>query len=178
MRLAKAGEGEPQNRRRVLTVIAANPGVSFRVLARLCGMPSGTVRYHLEVLLRQERVWSVRYEVRLLHFAGARPPSPAAVAQAVRGTLDELDQRILVHVAQSPGLPQKSLLALGLALRSTMQNRLARLARRGFLAMHPQGRLRTYCLAGMPMAVRHDGEPPSGACMALDDGAPTPEVEA
>lgn len=143
-------EGGEARRQIIEEALRRRPGLSFRRVCHVTHIPSGTTRHHLNVLVRQQRIWYTRVGPRLAHFAGAKPETEAARRDAVVATFDYVDS-VLYRVARDEGpVPQKSMLDRFDGPLSTVQHRIKRLVRLGFLKECPQGRYKFYTVAWSP----------------------------
>lgn len=124
-------EGE-QRRLAIQNAINENPGLTFRALSRATGIPSGTLRHHINVLLRRGSAWLLLVESRHLHFAGPRPDSANAVRAAWHEALPEGMQTLLIDALCAK--KQADLLDARPEPRSTTQHHLSMLTRWGFLS--------------------------------------------
>jgi predicted transcriptional regulator len=132
----------------IVDTVQATPGASFRQIVRETGIPAGTARHHLSVLIRRRRVWYTRMGCRLAHFTGERPQSGMGVIRAVTATFDELDGRLYLAARDQGPLCQKDLVAVApdVVPRSTVQHRIKRLVRLGILRETPMGRRCMYAV--------------------------------
>ncbi|HEX2065393.1 MAG TPA: winged helix-turn-helix transcriptional regulator, partial [Candidatus Thermoplasmatota archaeon] len=62
----------------ILAALHERPGLCLRELARVVGIPNGTLRFHLSHLIRCGAVWTTQRGVRLLHFPATVPRVPVA----------------------------------------------------------------------------------------------------
>lgn len=125
-----------------------SPGLSFRQVCKATRIPAGTTRHHLNVLVRQGRIWYTTLGNRLAHFVGRKPQTPVQLREAVAATFDSVDGRIYLMVRDEGPLPQKAILArFHEEPQSTVQHRIKRLVRLGILDERAQGRFRLYSLA-------------------------------
>ena len=126
--------------------IAGTPGIHFRALARQVGVPAGTLRHHLNVLVRSGVLREERVGTTSLAFLPADDTRDAAVL----AVLLEPGMAALRDLVASAGrVCQRDLVAYldGIWPRSTVQHRLARLVEAGVLRLTPQGRLLFYEVA-------------------------------
>lgn len=138
------------NRERILSTLGAFPGQSFRAVARLSNLASGTARHHLELLVRNGFAWREHLGGRDAYFAGARPRQAEERALKVAQIVDALDRAILEVLANGPVRGQASFFAaLPRRPRATIQVRLRRLTAWGILAV-TKGRANTYRLSTAP----------------------------
>ena len=140
------GEALEHPRRRVIyDAIKAEPGQNFRALSKRLGIPAGTLSHHLMVLWRSGLIWCANHGCRRRHFPGQKPPTEELVQRELaRHGLDELDRRMLAAVG-SQSLNQKAFIDQFPELpRSSVQWRLGRLARQGFLVVRHIGRRIVY----------------------------------
>jgi predicted transcriptional regulator len=125
-----------------------SPGLSFRQVCKATHIPAGTTRHHLNVLVRQRRIWYTALGNRLMHFVGRKPQTPLQLREAVVTTFDGVDGRIYLAVRDEGPLPQKDILArFDEEPQSTVQHRVKRLVRLGILDERAQGRYRFYSVA-------------------------------
>lgn len=129
------GKGEA-NRQRILDVVAARPGLTFRALTRASGVASGTCAHHRSILLRQERLVERRLGKQLRYFLPEQASGPLAILEAepgIKAVADVLRAR--------PGAIQKDVVAAFPAWpRATVQHRLQRLVSAGVATATPFGR--------------------------------------
>lgn len=136
------------NRRALLAIIHARPGLSFRALVQVSGLGSGTVRHHLTVMERHGLVWTLRVGSQLAHFGGSRPASADRRLAALAACCDPLDRALLDVVATQPVRGQRAFFEAAPATpRSSVMHRIQRLVTRGLLLRRDQGRWACYALA-------------------------------
>ncbi|MCA1812020.1 MAG: hypothetical protein LC623_08430 [Halobacteriales archaeon] len=141
----------------ILAIIEEQPGLSFRALERATGFKRGTLHYHVLALMRAGAVWTTRHGQALRHFPGQQP-SPAEVRRLlVEHALDEVDRGIVAWLREVGPRRQVEVLE-GLARtgvpRSSLQLRLNRLAKQGFLTRQEGARSVLY--------IAEDGLTPTG----------------
>jgi predicted transcriptional regulator len=142
----------------ILAVVEEQPGISLRALGRATGFKQGTLQYHLLALLRMGRIWTTRHGQRLRHFTGQQP-SPAEVRELlVEHALDEVDRRIVAWLREAG--PKRQVEALDALAgtgvpRSSLQLRLNRLVKQGFLRRREWARAVTYEAAGASPELPH-----------------------
>ena len=129
----------------ILALLEAEPGLCFRELMRRTGIGAGSLDHHVRRLVRAGMVWRVRHGPRILHFA---TDGPRRVREAVmRHGLDPVDQAILAWSRTAGPRRQLAFLdappAQGMP-RSSVQHRLGRLVRQGFLHADRKGRSLVY----------------------------------
>jgi DNA-binding transcriptional ArsR family regulator len=132
-------------RRLVYQTIAEHPGTGFRELTRLTGLAIGTVRHHLDVLLRHGRIVERQQGASLRFFENHgkydRTWSRVAVLR------DEPTRLIHDWLAEHPDTPQNQLLAAieerGFSKTAT-QRRLQRLVTAGLASVQQRGRFKVY----------------------------------
>jgi DNA-binding transcriptional ArsR family regulator len=132
------------NRRHVYESVAISPGIGFRQLVRASGLGAGTVRHHLNVLIRHGILDERRAGSRIAFFhAGATTPAWRGVVALRDPSLRELHafalttpgscQRFFIDAMARRGWP-----------RTTTVHRLARLERHGLLQSILGRRARRY----------------------------------
>lgn len=100
-RLAKPRVLDHDVRARMLALIAREPGIHSRELARALGVGDGQVAYHLGVLVREKQLVSVGLPgMRHWFVAGRCPPSRARALAALR---DPTRRRLYEAVVATPG---------------------------------------------------------------------------
>ncbi|MHB8634550.1 MAG: helix-turn-helix domain-containing protein [Thermoplasmatota archaeon] len=164
MRPTARGE---RNRAILLALIENRPGMTFRSLVAASGIASGTTRHHLNVLVRQRRIWYARIGCRLAHYPGAQPTTDAERLYAMLAGLDGLDRTLLAVMALGDVRGQRPFLDAAQGVpRSTVQNRLERLQARGFITR----------LAGPCHTYRALNRSASGAGAPVASGEPDPAL--
>lgn len=116
------------------------PGIGFRGLMRATGIPTGTLRWHVNVLMRVGRVWCERVANVLMHFPGPRPVREQAVRAAIVDVLPGRDRQAYAVIAGRPGCLQRDVIASLSWPSSSVQYRLYRLQRLGLVYATPSGR--------------------------------------
>lgn len=140
-RASRAGSGHV----RVLRAVEDSPGLGFRELARRTGIPSGTLAHHVSLLTRSGAVWTKRHGARVLHFPAPRQDEPAPVRVVLEEhVLDALDRDLLAWVREGPRVQKAVVARFSGHPRATVQHRLARLVKWGFLTASASGRCRVY----------------------------------
>lgn len=133
-------------RKQIYECIQADPGINFREVARRTGIATGTVRHHLNVLMRGKVIMEKSHgaTIRFFENHGLHDASwSRTVVLREEGMKDLFD-----WVTENPDAPQKDILnAMELHhgwSRSTAQHRLQRLVHAGVLSIRLQGRLKIY----------------------------------
>lgn len=140
--------GAQARRAAIVQALEAQPGLSFRGVVRATGIPAGTARHHLNVLVRRKRVWYQQVGVRLVHFAGRRPDTEPEQREALCATFDKMDAKIYLAVRDEGPLIQRDIISRFPAEpTSTVQHRVKRLVRIGILDERASGRCRSYVVA-------------------------------
>lgn len=146
--MAWSREGAEKRRQAIEDLLRHRPGLSFRQIVKLTGIPAGSARHHLSVLIRRRRVWYTTLGNRLAHFTGKKPVTPAALREAVAVSFDRTDACIYLAVRDEGPLMQKEILARFKAEPvSTVQHRVKRLVRFGILDEQCMGRYHEYTVA-------------------------------
>ncbi len=136
---------DPANRLAVLAAIRAQPGLTFRGVVRVSGIAAGTAGHHVAMLERAQHAWTIHVGFRRLHFPGPRPAMESDQARHLVAALDELDRSLLGFIAAHPGAAQGDVVkAFVPRQRSSIQHRLGRLVKRGFVATRLSGRYVLY----------------------------------
>jgi DNA-binding transcriptional ArsR family regulator len=140
-RLTPGRAAEQPARRRILELLATQPGQTTQALRRGCGIGWGTAVHHLATLQRHGlvvRAVSGRRAYWLLPGADARAAQRAAALAAPRA------RELAAQVAQAPGLSQRELAQrMGLA-HSTVHYHARRLVDAGVLEVRRGRRVRYY----------------------------------
>ena len=104
--------------------ILEHPGVSFTHIMKVFGINRGTLRYHLEYLLGEDRVRSVRKGQQNCYFSNSR-----AALDPVTGCSDLNGKqiRLLRAIKENPGISRKELLDLTKQSREEINYNLRRL---------------------------------------------------
>lgn len=146
--MAWSKEAAEARREVIEDTLRRSPGLSFRQVCKSTRIPAGTARHHLNVLVRQGRVWYTTLGNRLAHFVGRRPDTAVQLREAVAATFDRVDARIYLAVRDEGPLAQKDILCrFDEEPQSTVQHRVKRLVRLGILDELAQGRYRLYSVA-------------------------------
>ena len=136
-------------RRHIMEAVRGNPGVAFRELSRLIGLPPGTLRHHLNVLRRAQCIVERQHGARLCFF---HAESDANWVETVLRREPALAV-LLDWLKLNPRVPQSDvLLAMEIQgwSRSTTQHRLSRLVDGGAATVFLQGRFKLYSSATQP----------------------------
>lgn len=135
---------EQDTRQRLLSLVAACPGVSLGDAARALGVDYSTIQYHVRVLTRAAALHCEAADRIRLHLS-----APLAAAANARLALDAPGSRDIADVvrARGPCSVQDVVMALDVP-RSTAKMRLARLANVGVLAVEDDGNRRLYRWTG------------------------------
>lgn len=132
-----------ENREKLLRLIQARPGLGVRDAGRRTGIPQGATAYHIEYLEREGRVSTVRFHGRRLLFPYAKPPTGRDLAMRV--VLEDPRLFALHEFIRANGpISQQGILNHFQEPRSSVQNRLDRLARHGLIKSDFVGRSRIY----------------------------------
>lgn len=123
-------------RRALHEAVAAAPGITFRALVGAVGRPSGTVRHHLDMLLRSEVLREQRAGCALAYVLATdqRDAAQLAVLRAPGMAL------LRDFVANHGRVCQREVLDAFDAPRGTTQHRLKRLVQAGLVRVAAQGR--------------------------------------
>lgn len=127
-------------REAICTVVGSRPGECFRSLARLTGMPPGTLAHHLRVLKREGLVQEMPLGARRIFFAAGGPlPDEGAATLMREAPLAALHGWL---VREGPASQRKALDEMGRRgwPRSTTQHRLERLQALGLVSIRRSGR--------------------------------------
>lgn len=138
-------------RAQLLHLVRSAPGVSFRGLVVRSGIPAGTCRHHLNILLRHGHLEEERIKKSQLALYPA-----GFTAQQRREALVRLDERMLAvrdAVATLDNPCQDDVQQALPMPRSTVQHILGRLVRMEALDVRAQGRYLRY---SVPRAPRRD----------------------
>ena len=121
----KRERGNKSDTRDVLDrYILENPGVSFIHIMKVFGINRGTLRYHMDYLLGEERVRSVRKGQQNCYFSNQR-----GALDPVTGSTDLNGKqlRLLRAIRENPGISRKELLDLTKQSRDEVNYNLRRL---------------------------------------------------
>lgn len=121
-------------------VVCESPGMGLRALSSRVGIPVGTTRHHLNVLLRSGLLREARVGVALAFMPAGDDRNAGHVALLREPGLVELRD----VVASMGRVCQRDLLDSLTWPRSTTQHRLDRLVEAGLLRVRPQGRYLFY----------------------------------
>lgn len=137
--------GPHPRRARLMAILAESPGLGLRQLGCRSGIPLGTLAHHLALLIRSGAVWTTRHGPRLLHFPAPRLDGPTPVRLAVEAhALDDFDRDLIAYLRAAPQVQKRIIERYPDLPRSTVQHRLARLVKWGFLTVREQGRCLRY----------------------------------
>lgn len=140
-RLNESEALEHPRRSLIYELIKAEPGLNFRALARRAGIAPGTVQFHLRVLCYSRLIWCTYHGSRHRFFPGTEPINEEGIQKALAlHALDGLDRRVLDLVRDNPRNQKAVLDEFPQLPRSTVQHRLSRMVRQGFLVVRPRGR--------------------------------------
>ena len=121
----KRERGNKSETREILDrYILENPGVSFAHIMKIFGINRGTLRYHMDYLLGEEKVRSVRKGQQNCYFSNQR-----AALDPVTGSseLNGKQIRLLRAIRERPGISRKELLELTKQSREEVNYNLRRL---------------------------------------------------
>ena len=123
--------------------VLATPGINFRTISRQVGLPSGTARHHLSLLIRAGLLREERVGCSLAFLQASDRRSAAQVAVLLEPGMVELRDAVAAgRVCQREVLDRFDAWP-----RSTTQHRLQRLAEAGVLRVIVQGRYLFYEVA-------------------------------
>jgi predicted transcriptional regulator len=100
-----------ETRRMIYNHIAEHPGVSYKVLKKIYGIPDGTLRYHLDYLVRTEMIVNNRTNGKRIYY----PTDPAKMAKVSSDgsnkkiKLNGVQRQLLMVIKDNPGINQKEL---------------------------------------------------------------------
>lgn len=165
-RLAPQDALATPRRRQIMDALQSNPGIAFRELSRLIGLPAGTLRHHLNVLCRARFIVERRYgaTLRLFHaesdanwveLALRRDPALAVLHDWLKLN-PPATQRKILETMSAKGWP-----------RSTTQHRLRRLTQAGLAIQIPRGRFKLYSAAQLTAEARPSSVPEAAHTSAL-----------
>ncbi len=111
-------------RRRLCEYIAENPGISFNILRSAFKINEGTLRYHLEYLVKRERLRAEKVRNRRCYYLFTyRPGGPnVGVIELSRAQL-----RLLDIIKEDPGIGRATLLEMSRQDRKELTYDLSRL---------------------------------------------------
>lgn len=137
-KLSKDGALEHPARRRILSLLAEEPGLGTTDVADELGVAYRTARHHLEVLARFDLVVCARHRER---WRWARPEDAARLDEA---QLPALQQRLLALLEEEPGLHLSELARRLDAAKATVKHHLDRLDEREAVEDERVGPLRRF----------------------------------
>ncbi|MHB8632879.1 MAG: winged helix-turn-helix transcriptional regulator [Thermoplasmatota archaeon] len=136
-RLTRRAVEDHPRRRRILSVVEADPGIHFLALGRACGLGRGALEHHVGKLvsggLLQRRV--TKGYTCFFPVDASSPALAAAGSARSQGA-----QRILQVVREQPGLSQKAVADRTGLDPSTVAHHVRRMAAAGWLATERRGR--------------------------------------
>lgn len=154
-------------RAKVYLLVANQPGITFRELARRLGTGYGATQWHLYVLERLGHVHHVKAGGRVHYYPVGAVSRPEAVADAASS--EPTRRRLLERIRETPGIRFEQLQAEFIGTRQNTMYHLRRLERAGLvrLSRHPGGPKR---LATWPTPVPRSTNP-AKACDERRQGA-------
>ncbi len=172
MQRIRAGNVAAHPRRQlILDTLSAQPGLGFRRLAAATNLPAGCLAHHVRLLARFGLVWLVRQDVRLLHFAGSRPPPEIASRLAALASLTPKQYGVLRVVERLAPVFQRDVLDALAMPRSTSQHALGRLAAVGLVTRRTFGPRVVYHVMPRPAWPTREVAPTMAAVLAAEVSA-------
>jgi predicted transcriptional regulator len=120
---------ENETRKMIYNHVAAYPGVSYSTLRTVFNLPDGTLRYHLNYLIKNDMIKLAVEKAKRIYFPNHDPKSnsnPQSHAPA-HLNLTSSQERLLTTIKLYPGISQKELTNVTKIKKFTVSNNLRRL---------------------------------------------------
>jgi predicted transcriptional regulator len=128
-----------ETRKRLMLYIRENPGATFQRLKGVFKLNEGTLRYHLNYLIRTERIIQVMKNHKRTYL-----PAGMALHKDVRLNRDQ--KRLMDLIKEAPGITRKELLERSRQSRKLLSYNLSRLNDLGLVWKIKEGRRIGYAL--------------------------------
>jgi predicted transcriptional regulator len=118
-----------KTRRLIFNHIAAYPGVSYSTLKKVMNIPPGTLRYHLDYLVRNGGIKFVMEKGKRIYYANQEITTELGLrnGQVSNFKLTSVQEKLLTAIKHYPGISQKELIQMTGINRFTASNNLRRL---------------------------------------------------
>lgn len=140
-------------RRRIATLVEAQPGIHYQALVRAAGVANGTLEHHMRKLLEAGLVTQRKGPGYTCYFPKG---TGAALMSAAPALKSPGAQRILAAIEASPGSPSKAIAEQAGVDAATVTHHVERLRLAGLVTTRRDGRL-------MRLYAVRAGAPPQGA---------------
>ena len=123
---------ENKNRRLVLDLIMRNPGVTFQMLRRTSGVSPSTLRYHLDILGKNDLIIE-RKERNQRVYVSIEGSSGKDRISLIKERINESDRCVLELIGSHPGMGRKELMERSGENRRSLSVILHRLRKKGLI---------------------------------------------
>jgi predicted transcriptional regulator len=127
--LSKDKALEHDTRRMIYQHIIAHPGVSYLVLKNVFNLSDGTLRYHLNYLVKAEKIkFGLEKGKRLYYPHPDDEASREVFSSSIKNmNLNDTQEKLLITIKHYPGITQKELIQITKLKRFTIVNNINRL---------------------------------------------------